>query len=108
VQCRRYGSAGTAYRTVCVRWTIALRRRRADRPDLALHYRLRPGGDVIERRITAGHAPGVRGGALELLRAGSATWTPPYRDSQRMSQPHGRRAAETQLVRSPLTPATAG
>lgn len=72
--------------------------------DLTLHYRLRPGSDVIERWTTAGHAPGLRGGAVELLRADSATWTPPYRDGWRMSQLHGRWAAESRLVRGPLTP----
>jgi alpha-galactosidase len=72
--------------------------------DLTLHYRLRPDCDVIERWITAGHPPGARGGALELLRADSATWTPPYRDAWRMSQLHGRWAAETQLVRTALAP----
>jgi alpha-galactosidase len=72
--------------------------------DLTLHYRLRPGSDVIERWTTAGHTPGARGGALELLRADSATWTPPYRDTWRMSQLHGRWGAETQLVRAPLAP----
>lgn len=89
--------------------------------DLALHYRLRPGCDVVERwttatRVRSGHAavhggghPGDRApqghtGALELLRADAATWTLPLRDGWRLSQLHGRWAAETRLVRGPLTP----
>ncbi|MEU9207185.1 alpha-galactosidase [Streptomyces sp. NPDC048415] len=64
---------------------------------ITLHYRTR--GDVIERWVTlAGEGP-----ALELLRADSATWTLPERDGWRLSQLHGRWAAESRLARSPLT-----
>ncbi|WP_367319497.1 alpha-galactosidase [Streptomyces sp. HUAS ZL42] len=65
---------------------------------VTLHYRMRD--DVVERWVTLdnhGSAP------LELLRADSATWTLPDRDGWRLSQLHGRWAAESRLVRSDLT-----
>jgi alpha-galactosidase len=65
---------------------------------LTLHYRMR--GDVVERWTTVrneGERP------LELLRADSATWTLPLRDEWRLSQLHGRWAAESRLTRTPLT-----
>ncbi|MCX5562333.1 alpha-galactosidase [Streptomyces sp. NBC_00038] len=64
---------------------------------ITLHYRMR--GDVVERRVSLVNA----GPALELLRADSATWTLPERDGWRLSQLHGRWAAESRLVRSHLT-----
>jgi alpha-galactosidase len=64
---------------------------------ITLHYRTR--GDVIERWVTLA----AEGPALELLRADSATWTLPERDGWRLSQLHGRWAAESRLARSPLT-----
>ncbi|PWI14055.1 alpha-galactosidase [Streptomyces sp. Act143] len=65
---------------------------------VTLHYRMR--GDVVERWTTLenrGDDP------LELLRADSATWTLPDREDWRLSQLHGRWAAESRLVRAPLT-----
>jgi alpha-galactosidase len=64
---------------------------------VTLHYRMR--GDVIERWVTLHN----RGPAVELLRADSATWTLPDREQWRLSQLHGRWAAESRLTRSPLT-----
>ncbi|MEW2161776.1 alpha-galactosidase [Streptomyces sp. NPDC007084] len=65
---------------------------------ITLHYR--PRGDVLERRVTlVNDGPGD----LELLRADSATWTLPEREGRRLSQLHGRWAAESRLTRSPLT-----
>lgn len=65
---------------------------------VTLHYRMR--GDVVERWTTlANDGPTP----LELLRADSATWTLPHREGWRLSQLHGRWAAESRLVRSPLT-----
>ncbi|MFC3575058.1 alpha-galactosidase [Streptomyces yaanensis] len=65
---------------------------------ITLHYRMR--GDVVERWVTlANEGPA----AVELLRADSATWTLPERDDWRLSQLHGRWAAESRLVRSGLT-----
>ncbi|AJE43563.1 alpha-galactosidase [Streptomyces nodosus] len=64
---------------------------------ITLHYRMR--GDVVERRVTLandGPAP------VELLRADSATFTLPEREGFRLSQLHGRWAAESRLVRSGL------
>jgi len=64
---------------------------------ITLHYRTR--GDVVERWVTLAN----EGPAVELLRADSATWTLPEREGWRLSQLHGRWAAESRLVRSPLT-----
>ncbi|MER5771261.1 alpha-galactosidase [Streptomyces sp. NPDC001985] len=68
---------------------------------LTLHHRMRDDSDVVERWTTAAHEG--TGPALELLRADAATWTLPPRDTWRLSQLHGRWAAESRLVRSPLT-----
>jgi alpha-galactosidase len=65
---------------------------------ITLQYRMR--GDVVERRVTVengGHVP------VELLRADAATWTLPDREGWRLSQLHGRWAAESRLTRAPLT-----
>ncbi|MFE2423503.1 alpha-galactosidase [Streptomyces hokutonensis] len=65
---------------------------------ITLHYRTR--GDVVERWTVLdndGTEP------LELLRADSATWTLPDREDWQLSHVHGRWAAESRLVRSPLT-----
>ncbi|MFE9598704.1 alpha-galactosidase [Streptomyces hokutonensis] len=65
---------------------------------ITLHYRTR--GDVVERWTVLdneGTEP------LELLRADSATWTLPDREEWLLSHVHGRWAAESRLVRSPLT-----
>ena len=74
----------------------------ADRPAsrITLHYRMRDDADVIERWVTLAHAGA---GRLELLRADSAAWTLPPRDAWRLSQLHGRWAAESRLVRPELT-----
>jgi alpha-galactosidase len=72
--------------------------------DLTLHYRMRPGCDVVERWTTAAHAPGGHREPLELLRADAATWTPPYRDGWRASRLQGRWGAESRLVRAALPP----
>ncbi|NKQ26574.1 alpha-galactosidase [Streptomyces galbus] len=65
---------------------------------VTLHYRMRD--DVVERWATLANDGAT---PLELLRADSATWTLPHRDGWRLSQLHGRWAAESRLVRSPLT-----
>lgn len=66
---------------------------------ITLHYRMRH--DVVERWVTLdnqGQDP------VELLRADSATWTLPDReDGWRLSQLHGRWAAESLLTQAPLT-----
>ncbi|MEU0943423.1 alpha-galactosidase [Streptomyces canus] len=66
---------------------------------ITLHYRMRD--DILERRVTLDNqGPGP----VELLRADSATWTLPDReDGWRLSQLHGRWAAESLLTRTPLT-----
>ncbi|NUP39457.1 MAG: alpha-galactosidase [Streptomyces sp.] len=64
---------------------------------ITLHYRMRH--DVVERWVTLDN----EGPALELLRADSATWTLPEREEWRLSQLHGRWAAESRLTASPLT-----
>jgi alpha-galactosidase len=68
---------------------------------LTLHYRMRDDSDVIERWTTVAHDGA--GPDLELLRADAAAWTLPHRDAWRLSQLHGRWAAESRLVRSGLT-----
>ncbi|MFE6524105.1 alpha-galactosidase [Streptomyces sp. NPDC057794] len=66
---------------------------------ITLHYRMRPGADVVERWVTLDN----RGPETEVLRADSAAWTLPERGTWRLSQLHGRWAAESRLVRSELT-----
>ncbi|MEU6534867.1 alpha-galactosidase [Streptomyces sp. NPDC047000] len=65
---------------------------------ITLHYRMRD--DVVERWVTLGNEGGE---PLELLRADPATWTLPEREDWRLSQLHGRWAAESRLARTPLT-----
>ncbi|MFF4545836.1 alpha-galactosidase [Streptomyces sp. NPDC001406] len=65
---------------------------------VTLHYRMR--GDVVERWVTVGNQGHAR---VELLRADPATWTLPDREGWRLSQLHGRWAAESLLTRAPLT-----
>ena len=64
---------------------------------ITLHYRMRQ--DVVERWVTLDND----GPALELLRADPATWTLPDREGWRLSQLHGRWAAESRLTASLLT-----
>ncbi|MFF9775820.1 alpha-galactosidase [Streptomyces sp. NPDC013978] len=65
---------------------------------ITLHYRMRD--DVVERWVTLAN----EGPAVELLRADSATWTlPRAEETWRLSQLHGRWAAESRLVRADLT-----
>ncbi|MFI8191182.1 alpha-galactosidase [Streptomyces sp. NPDC085946] len=64
---------------------------------VTLHYRMR--GDVVERWAHLAND----GPAVEVLRADSAVWTLPDREGWRLSQLHGRWAAESRLVRSDLT-----
>jgi alpha-galactosidase len=71
---------------------------RDDGLTITLHYRMRD--DVVERRVTLDNEGEV---AVELLRADSATWTLPEREGWRLSQLHGRWAAESRLTRTPLT-----
>ncbi|MBQ1089888.1 alpha-galactosidase [Streptomyces sp. B93] len=75
---------------------LRLRFRDADL-SITLHYRMRH--DVVERRATLHNA----GPDAELLRADSATWTLPERDGWRLTQLHGRWAAESRLTAAPLT-----
>ncbi|MGP9017279.1 alpha-galactosidase [Streptomyces sp. BR1] len=71
---------------------------------LTLSYRMRDDSDVIERWATVAHEGAAGDPDLELLRADAAVWTLPPRDGRRVSQLHGRWAAESRLVRSELTP----
>ncbi|MET9987955.1 alpha-galactosidase [Streptomyces mutabilis] len=68
---------------------------------LVLNYRLREGHDVLERWADLTHTG--QDDTLEVLRADSATWSLPLRDSWRLSQLHGRWGAESVLARSTLT-----
>lgn len=65
---------------------------------VTLHYRMR--GDVVERWVTVDNRGHTR---VELLRADAATWTLPDREGWRLSQLHGRWAAESRLATAPLT-----
>ncbi|WP_030739519.1 alpha-galactosidase [Streptomyces sp. NRRL S-31] len=65
---------------------------------ITLHYRMR--GDVVERWVTVDNGGRAR---VELLRADAATWTLPDREGWRLSQLHGRWAAESRLTTAPLT-----
>ncbi|MQY33621.1 Alpha-galactosidase AgaA [Streptomyces sp. RB17] len=65
---------------------------------VTLHYRMR--GDVVERWVTVANGTHAR---VELLRADAATWTLPDRDGWRLSQLHGRWAAESLLTTAQLT-----
>ncbi|MGJ5751792.1 alpha-galactosidase [Streptomyces puniciscabiei] len=65
---------------------------------ITLHYRMRD--DVVERWVTVANGTHAR---VELLRADAATWTLPDRDGWRLSQLHGRWAAESLLTTAPLT-----
>ncbi|KPI17985.1 Alpha-galactosidase [Actinobacteria bacterium OK074] len=77
-----------------------LRLRFRDAPlTITLHYRMRD--DVVERWVSL--ANDADGAPVELLRADSATWTLPEREDWRLSQLHGRWAAESRLVGSGLT-----
>ena len=67
---------------------------------ITLHYRMR--GDVLERWVTLAND----GADVELLRADSAVWTLPDREGWRLSQLHGRWAAESRLHASPSPTAT--
>lgn len=79
-------------------------RDRVHRVRLTLHYRMRTGSDVLERWVRLRHLGGPGAVPVEVLRADSATWTLPTRDRWRLSHLHGRWAAESRLVRTPLTP----
>ncbi|MFK8905871.1 alpha-galactosidase [Streptomyces sp. YS-3] len=76
----------------------------AHRLALTLHYRMRDDSDVVERWVTVAHAGAPGDPDLEVLRADAAVWTLPHREGWRLSQLHGRWAAESRLVRAPLTP----
>ncbi|MFG2602906.1 alpha-galactosidase [Streptomyces sp. NPDC048514] len=65
---------------------------------ISLHYRMR--GDVVERWVSVDNGGHTR---VELLRADAATWTLPDREGWRLSQLHGRWAAESRLTTAPLT-----
>ncbi|WP_406341420.1 alpha-galactosidase [Streptomyces sp. NBC_00648] len=114
----RFARPALSVRTSQVRgteWTFAgaavdgdeLRLRFTDavhRLGLTLHYRTRDDTDVVERWATVAHEGTAGDPDLELLRADAAVWTLPLRDGWRLSQLHGRWAAESRLVRADLTP----
>ncbi|MFI6938223.1 alpha-galactosidase [Streptomyces sp. NPDC050418] len=65
---------------------------------VTLSYGMR--GDVVERSAELVHEGD--GPAVEVLRADSAAWTLPARDAWRLTQVHGRWAAESRLEQVPL------
>ncbi|MGW5733690.1 MULTISPECIES: alpha-galactosidase [Streptomyces] len=92
----RFAEAATERDELRLHFTDAVHRL-----SITLVYRTR--GDVIERFAVLRHDGPADAPALELLRADSATWTLPARDQWRLSQLHGRWAAESRLVRADLT-----
>jgi alpha-galactosidase len=82
-----------------------LRVRLADRRfplELALHYRVRPDTDVIERWTELRHTGDAD--PIVVERCDSAHWTLPVRPGYRLSQVTGEWSAEFQLTRTPLPP----
>ncbi|MBT2530353.1 alpha-galactosidase [Streptomyces sp. ISL-99] len=95
----RYSEAATAGDELRLRFTDPVHHL-----GLTLHYRMREDSDVVERWATVAHEGPADAPALELLRADAAAWTLPRRERWRLSQLHGRWAAESRLVRSDLAP----
>ncbi|MEU6283308.1 alpha-galactosidase [Streptomyces sp. NPDC047028] len=91
---------GTEWRFVSYETDDDVLRLRFDDDGLAitLHYRMR--GDVVERWVAL-HNGGPE--PVELLRADAAAWTLPDREGWRLSQLHGRWAAESLLTGALLT-----
>ncbi|SDJ48847.1 alpha-galactosidase [Streptomyces indicus] len=65
---------------------------------ITLRYAMR--GDVVERSAELVHEG--TGPAVEVLRADSAAWTLPEREAWRLTQLHGRWAAESRVEQVPL------
>ncbi|MFJ3644171.1 alpha-galactosidase [Streptomyces sp. NPDC090108] len=65
-----------------------------------LHYRVRPGGDVIERWTEIEHTGGTGADAILLPRHASAHWPLPQRHGWRLSAVHGGWASENRLART--------
>ncbi|MGW0204886.1 alpha-galactosidase [Streptomyces sp. NPDC003233] len=91
---------GTEWRFVSYETEGDELRLRFDDDGLAVTLRYRMRGDVVERWVTVANGTHTR---VELLRADAATWTLPDRDGWRLSQLHGRWAAESRLTTAPLT-----
>jgi alpha-galactosidase len=68
-----------------------------------LHYRVPPGGDMIERWTEVVHTGAPDAQPLLLLRCASAHWPVPQRPGWRLSSVHGGWSAENRLERT--TPA---
>jgi alpha-galactosidase len=69
--------------------------------ELALHYRVHPDTDVIER-WTSLHHTGKAEPPIVVEHCDSAHWTLPVRSRYRLSQVAGEWSAEFQLARTPL------
>lgn len=67
-----------------------------------LHYRVRPGGNVIERWTELTHIDEAATDPVLLRRDASAHWPLPQRANWRLSSVHGGWSAENQLERCPL------
>ena len=80
---------------------ISIRLRDASRPLVwELHYRVPPGGDVIERWTVITHTAEPGAEPLLLLCAASAHWPLPQRPGWRLSAVHGGWSAEGRLERT--------
>ncbi|MDK1476056.1 alpha-galactosidase [Streptomyces sp. 549] len=67
-----------------------------------LHYTVRPGSDVVERRVRYRHTGGPQDGPIVLTRWSSAQWTLPHLEDYRLSSVHGGWGTEGRLTRTPL------
>ncbi|WP_037571132.1 alpha-galactosidase [Phaeacidiphilus oryzae] len=63
------------------------------------HYRLYHDSELIERHLVLRHTGAAAGGEepITVVRADSASWVPPRQRDYRLTQAHGRWAAETRL-----------
>ncbi|MET7599096.1 alpha-galactosidase [Streptomyces sp. NPDC004082] len=68
----------------------------------SLHYRVPPGGDVVERWTEIVHTAEAGAQPLLLLRHASAHWPLPQRPNWRLSSVHGGWSSENRLERTPL------
>ncbi|MEV7082301.1 alpha-galactosidase [Streptomyces sp. NPDC093516] len=81
---------------------VAILQRDRSRP-LAweLHYRVQPGGDMLERWTELTHTGQAGAQALLLRRSAAAHWPLPQRADWRLSSVHGGWSAENRLERCP-------
>ncbi|WP_461027587.1 glycoside hydrolase family 36 N-terminal domain-containing protein, partial [Streptomyces sparsus] len=67
-----------------------------------LHYTVRPGSEVVERRVRYRHTGGPQHGPVVLTRWSSAQWTLPHLEDYRLTSVHGGWSTEGRLRRTPV------